>query len=61
MSFQTSAFLSHLFPNVVFSFKWLCAVLPVVKLGRYAAVGMDYVIQVMAVALLVAVHAQTNR
>ncbi len=34
---------------------------PVVKLGRYAAVGMDFVIQVMAVALLVAVQAQTNR
>lgn len=29
---------------------------PVVKLGRYAAVGMDYVIQVTTVALLVAVH-----
>lgn len=33
---------------------------PVVKLGRYAAVGMDYVIQVMAVALLVAGHTQIN-
>lgn len=33
---------------------------PVVKLGRYAAVGMDYVIQVMAVVLLVAEHTQIN-
>lgn len=33
---------------------------PVVKLGRYAAVGMDYVIQVMAVVLLVAEQTQIS-
>lgn len=28
ISFKSSAFFSHLFPNAVFSFKWLWAVLP---------------------------------